>query len=257
MSRVRAGAVIVRVLVTRSVGQGEATAGELFAMGHQAVLAPVLEIASTGTPAPPGRFDAVILTSQNAVAALATERARFEACPVLAVGARTAGHLRQAGFGQVAEADGDSLALVNLAKERCPPGARLLHAAGQERKSEPARSLLASGYDVVIWECYVARPTSRLSSDAVEALRSGKIDAVLHYSRRSAESFAHLARRAGLGEALAGTAHLCLSPDVAKGLDTLVGLKLLIAPRPDEAALLGLLFTVSGAQGSRAPQSRC
>lgn len=247
----------MRVLVTRSAGQGEATARVLVDMGHEAVLAPILEIAPTGMPAPPGRFDAVILTSQNAVAPLAAERARFGACPVLAVGVRTAERLRQAGFVQVAEADGDSLALVNLVKRRLPPGARLLHAAGQERKAEPARSVVAARYEVVAWECYEARQASRLSPDAVKALRSGGIDAVLHYSRRSAESFAHLARRAGLGEALAGTAHLCLSPDVARGLDALVGLKLLIAPRPDEAGLLGLLRTISGAQGSRAPQSRC
>jgi uroporphyrinogen-III synthase len=247
----------VRVLVTRPRDQGEATAGELAGLGHEAVLAPVLEIAPTGAPAPPGRFDAVILTSQNAVAALAAERARFETCPVLAVGARTAASLRHAGFGQVAEADGDSLALLNLVKRRLPPGGRLLHAAGQERKAEPARSLVAARYEVVAWECYEARQASRLPADAVKALRSGEVDAVLHYSRRSAESFAYLARGAGLGEALAGTAHLCLSPDVATGLDALVGLKLLIAPRPDEAALLGLLRMVGGAQGSRAPQSRC
>jgi uroporphyrinogen-III synthase len=243
----------VRVLVTRPRDQGEATARRLIGLGHEPLLAPVLDVGSTGEPAPGGRFDAVLVTSQNAVQALAAERDRFAGTSVVAVGGRTAERLRDAGLGDVTEAGGDSIALTNFVSGRLPIPASVLHAGGRDRKAEPARSLKAAGFEVVIWECYEARPARELPADAVEALRSCRIGAVLHYSRRSAQVFTQLARRAGLGEALAGTSHLCLSPDVAQGLGTLVGLRLLIAPRPEEGALLALLPRAVPAPGSRPP----
>ncbi len=247
----------MRVLVTRARDQAAATARRLRELGHEAVLAPVLEIMPSGEPAPEGRFDAVIVTSANAVPALAAERARFDAVPILAVGVRTGDAAGKSGFGRVVQAGGDSLDLTNLVRRLFPAGASLLHAAGRERKAEPARSLRTAGYAVASWECYRASPVAALSQEAMEALRSGRIGAVLHYSRRSAEHFAGLARQAGLDDALSGTLHLCLSPDVAEGLDGLAGLTLRIASRPDEASLLALLLETTQKPGSRLPQSRC
>jgi uroporphyrinogen-III synthase len=247
----------VRILVTRPRGQAEATARRLAALGHEPVLAPVLEIVPTGEAPPGGPCAAVLLTSQNAVPALAAERARFGATPIFAVGTRTAEAARRSGFGIVEEAGGDGLALLAYVRDRLPAGAQLLHAAGRDRKAEPARSLILAGYAVATWECYGARPVAALPDDAVAMLRDGQIGAVLHYSRRSAELFCRLARLSGLGEALAGMAHLCLSPDVARGLDSLAGLKLRIAATPDEPALLRLLPEAGLAPGSRLPQSGC
>lgn len=231
----------MRVLVTRPRDQAAATARRLAELGHEAMLAPVLEILATREPAPKDTFDAVILTSANAVGAVATERTRFGATPILAVGNRTAAAARAAGFDDVRQADSDALALVELVQEAIPAGARLLHAAGRDRKAEPASSLCRAGYALRTWECYQAAPATDLPPELQSALRDGQVDAALHFSRRSAAIFAQLARTAGLGEALAGTLHLCLSPDVAAGLEGLVGLKLRIAPRPEEASLIGLL----------------
>jgi len=218
----------------------------------------VLEIVPTSEPMPAGPFDAVLVTSANALPALAAERSRLGEAPVFAVGDRTARAAREAGFKGVTQAGGDSLALVATIRQAFPAGARLLHAAGRDRKAEPARSLTAiSGHPVEIWECYRAAPVGALPRPIQEALRTGRIEAVLHFSRRSAELFAGLARMAALGEALAGTSHFCLSPDVASGLDSLAGLKLGIAPKPDEESLLALLPETTSPPGSRLPQSRC
>jgi uroporphyrinogen-III synthase len=247
----------MRVLVTRARDQAEATAARLAAMRHAPLLAPVTEVAPTGLPPPAGRFDAVLVTSQNAVSALAAECPRYAGTPVLAVGQRTAQSLRDAGFDQVREAGGDSRALSNLVLLDLPRGSRLLHPAGRDRKPEPSGSLLRAGYDVLTWVCYEARAATDLPAEVAEALRAGRVDAVLHYSRRSAELFCALVRRGGLGEALAGTSHLCLSPDVVRGLRELVGLKLLIAARPEEASLFELLARTAPGPGSQPPQSRC
>ncbi len=231
----------MRVLVTRPRDQAAATARRLAELGHEAILAPVLEIVPTGKPAPHDDFDVILLTSANAVGPVAAERARFGIMPMLAVGIRTAAAARDAGFKEVRQAGGDGLALVELVRQAIPIGARLLHAAGRDRKAEPAASLVAAGYALRTWECYQAAPATALPPGLRSALSAGQVDAALHFSRRSAATFAQLARTAGLSEALAGTLHLCLSPDVAEGLDGLVELEVRIAPRPDEASLVGLL----------------
>jgi uroporphyrinogen-III synthase len=52
----------MRVLVTRPAREAESTARRLQARGHQAVVAPVLEIVRTGFTLPEGPFDAVLAT---------------------------------------------------------------------------------------------------------------------------------------------------------------------------------------------------
>jgi uroporphyrinogen-III synthase len=96
-----------------------------------------------------------------------------------------------------------------------------------------------------------------LPEPAREALAGGDLDAVLHYSRRSAETALTLVTAAGLHADFAVLRHLCLSDDVAEGLSALSGATVKVADRPDEDALLALLDTFAATQigGSLAPQS--
>jgi len=76
-------------------------------------------------------------------------------------------------------------------------------------------------------------------SALIEALKAGEVDAVLHFSRRSAENYAAGARQAGIAEPALAVRHLCLSAQVA---EPLAGAgQVTIAARPDEAALIALL----------------
>lgn len=244
------------VLLTRPRGQAEATARRLAAIGHEALVAPLTTIAISDAPPPEGPFDAVLLTSANALPALSRVRDRFVGAPILAVGTRTAEAARSAGFDGVADAGGDARALVDLVTALLPGGGRLLHATGRDRKAEPARSLAARGYEVSTWECYEARAVLKLPPEAAEALGAGRVDAVLHYSRRSAASFRDLCGQAGLAERAAAPLHFCLSADVAEGLGG-AGFRRRIAAWPDEAALLRLLSDAAAEAGSRLPQSGC
>ncbi len=74
----------------------------------------------------------------------------------------------------------------------------------------------------------------------MKKLRARELDAVLHFSPRSAEMFVALARKARLESALRSIRHLCLSAAVAAVLSE-AGARAEIAPRPEEAALLALL----------------
>jgi uroporphyrinogen-III synthase len=227
----------MRILVTRSPEDAERTAARLTALGHEALTAPVTRIVPTGDPAPNGAHDAFIVTSSHSVDALSSmDKGRL----AFVVGERTADVVRGAGFTSIVVGEGDAVSLSRLIREALPSGQTLLHVTGRHHKDEPAASLTAAGYRVLTWEAYEAKAVDRLPDEAAGALRSGKIGAALHYSRRSADLLIRLAGEAGLASALEVCSHLCLSEDVAAAFD---GMKtpLLVAREPSEDALLGLL----------------
>jgi uroporphyrinogen-III synthase len=225
----------MRVLVTRPREQAEATARRLEALGHEALVAPLLTVAATGEPPPSGSFQALVVTSANAVPALA---AFGKALPVFAVGERTAALVRAAGFAAVAAADATRLAPI---ARSAPPGARLLHVAGRDHKPEPRASLEAAGFPVVTWIAYEAVAARELPASMAAALSAGTLDAALHYSRRTATAALSLTRAAGLQDSFLGLAHACLSEDVAEPLREQGALRLIVAEGPDEASLFAAL----------------
>ena len=213
----------------------------------------------TGAPCPAGRPQGVIATSANAVPALMSIREELRTLPVFAVGRRTAELSAGAGFGQVFSADGDAEALAALVTRTLPPGARLLHIAGRDRRPEPARFLRASGYEILVWESYVALPVRALPDPIAEALRAGTLDGAIHYSGRSASVLIGLVAKAGLAGPLAALPHACLSGEVAAALDPIGPVVVELAGRPDEdnlfAALERAALRARTGPGSRLPQS--
>lgn len=230
------------VWVARPLPAGARTAGRVAALGHRPLLAPVLDLALSGAPAPDGPFDALVLTSASAVPALAGSP--FTGLPAYCVGTRTASAARAAGLGPVHEAGGDALALADLIGQALPRGARLLHAAGRERKDEPGDTLAARGYRLTVWVAYAARPLPTLPEPVAAALDAGALDAALHYSRRSAATALGLARMAGREDAFCRLAHHCLSADVAAPLVAAGILSHVVAARPDEETLLSGLHPI-------------
>lgn len=248
----------MQVLVTRPEAQGRRTAARLRALGHEPLVAPLLEIRPTGTTPPPGAFRAAIVTSVNAVPALAAWLRRAPGPghgPVFAVGERTAERARMAGLESVEDCagqGGDAAALVRRIRCAVPAGSALLLAAGRDRKAEPAGSLLAHGYDVAVWEVYEAVMEAEIPPLLASALRTGSLEAALHYSRRSAETAVRLVAGAGLSEPFRALLHHALSADVAEPLRAAGAGRVKVAARPDEAALLqglGPAHSPSGAPG--------
>ena len=104
----------MRVLVTRPRPDGEETARQLTARGHEPVLAPLLEIVpETGAAIDLSGVQAVLVTSANGSRALAAATDRRDV-PVFAVGSSTAAVAEAAGFKDVASAAGDVAALAAL-----------------------------------------------------------------------------------------------------------------------------------------------
>ena len=234
----------MRLLVTRPEPDARRTAATLRARGHEVRIAPLLEIepirgADFGAPA----WHALVVTSANAARAIAAHPrlAELRSLPVLAVGRHTADAARAAGFADVVSADGDAEDLARLAVDRFPRNAVLLHLAGADRAGDLAEALARRGIELREVEIYRARAAERLPAPITAALTKGEIDGVLHFSRRSAETYLGCALRDHIAEAALRPAQFCISAQAAEPLARQGAPTLLIAARPQEEALLALV----------------
>jgi uroporphyrinogen-III synthase len=230
----------MRVVVTRPQADAERTAAALRARGHDVLVTPLMRVEPIAVDLD-GQWSALAITSANAPNAIARNPARdtLVNLPLLAVGKRSAEAARQAGFTDVTSADGDVRELVRLieASRRKSEGP-VLYLAGEDRASDLVGELLERRMAVEMRVVYRA-VTMPLPESLIDALKAGEVDAVLHFSRRSAENYVAGAKSAGVvGPALA-VRHLCLSAQVA---EPLAGAShILIAARADEATLIELL----------------
>ena len=233
----------MRVLVMRPVPDAARTAARLVELGHQVLLSPLLSIEPVAIDkVPAGPFAALAATSANAsrIAGAMVELDALRAVTLYAVGDRTAEVAREAGFAAVVVADGDAKALAQLLTKRLASGARVLHLAGEERVQELGALLAQAGMRVEVLVLYRARAASELAAEAAAALASGRLDAVLHYSPRSAAAFVALVERQGFVNTAQRVRHYCLSDVVAAPLAA-IGVAASVAKKPNEAELLALL----------------
>jgi uroporphyrinogen-III synthase len=233
----------MRILLTRPKADAQRTATALRAHGHEVILAPLLDLeilpdADLGD----GSWSAVLVTSANAVRAIAGHRRRDELrnIAVFTVGDRTAQAMRDCGFTGVTSAGGNVSDLASLVAARMKPPGRLLYLAGEERSGDLAGLLRDRNFVVHTALVYRAVVTANLPRDAADALATG-LGGVLHFSRRSAEAYVNAARNTGLLEAALGKpVHFCLSARIAEPLKEAGAADIRIAARPDEAALIAL-----------------
>jgi uroporphyrinogen-III synthase len=178
------------LLIVRPQPGANKTAQAAQSMGLEAVVAPLLEVVPIAWQAPePDGFDALMLTSANAVRHGGAELERLRTFPVYAVGETTAAAARDAGLTVQAVGDGDADALLALAAR--DGVTRLLHLAGREH-----RTAERDGVSIARRIAYASEAVPALSEAARGALAGGAI-ALLH-SPRTATLFAALCRAASL-----------------------------------------------------------
>jgi len=232
--------MIMRLVVTRPQADSERTAAALRARGHEVLIAPLLRVEPV-TADLSGGWGGLIITSANAPGAIAGNpacKALFK-LPLFAGGRRSADAARQAGFSDVTSAGGDVRDLVQLiAERRADASAPLLYMAGEDRAADLVAELVVHGIAAEMKIVYRAA-SAPFPPELTAALQAGEVDAVLHFSKRSAENYLAGAAQAGVaGQALA-VRHICLSAQIAEPLSG--ASRIAIAPRPDEAALIGSL----------------
>ena len=227
-----------RIWVTRASPGAEATAARLRAMGLEPLVDPLLDVRDLSPTLDLTGVAALAFTSVNGVAAFArldADRMR----PVFAVGDRTARAAREAGFAEVASADGDveALAALIIGQAARLDGA-VLHSSALEPAGDLLSPLMAAGLSarqVAIYETLERDP----ASTTLAAL--GQLEVVLLHSPRAARKLSQIL----IGRPASGLRALCLSAAVAHPLEALARAGALAAvvsaPHPNETALLKLL----------------
>ncbi len=227
------------VLITRPEPGASDTAARVAAIGLVPIVAPLLAIRLIPVRTPPKRMAAVLLTSGNAIDALAVLP---RSLPVLAVGGATARRAMRAGFTDVASADGDATALAALVRTRFrPSNGTLLLAAGQGQSLALAANLRAAGYRVTRRVVYAAVPVPQLPDQARAALLDNRTRTVLLFSAESAAHFVRLVQRAGLLAALAALEAITIGPRAAMALKHSPWARIRVAAKPPQDDMLALL----------------
>ena len=236
------------VLVTRPYPDSETTAAALRARGLEPLLAPVLRFEAVPLPAAfEAEAAAVLVTSANALRAVEPQLKGHPLLklPLFAVGEHTASVARRAGFAKVSSADGDAAALRELVvaslKARRTKRGPLLHLAGETMARDLPAELGARGIEVTSRVVYRMVPVDRLPDDVCAAFAGGGVEAVLHYSARSAQAFLHAARADGVEISALSIAQCCISTAVAQVLREAGAARVMVASAPNETALLAAL----------------
>lgn len=236
----------MRVLVTRPQPGADATAQRLGRMGHAPLILPLTRIEPAESlgeaPRHPAGFDAVILTSANALRhGDALPLPAFTHLPLLAVGDASARAARAAGFRHVTAAQGDGASLVELARRTLEPGARLFYPTGRPRTEGFEENLVQAGFAVTTLETYRAVPIAHDDATVIALLAGSPPDAALVHSSHAARLLLALAGRPALRPFFEAARILAISRKVGATFAADGRLSVEVAGRPDEAALLRLL----------------
>lgn len=234
-----------RLLLTRPRNDSEALASLLAERGFDVVIEPLLDIVMHDDAVLD--LDGVVgllVTSANGVRALVRHDVRRD-LPLFAVGENTGEEAQRSGFISVARAGGDVASLAALVRGRLDADRGiLLHAGGANLAGDLAGDLAASGFHVRRSVLYEARPRPRFSDDLLERFRGStqdRINGVLFFSPRTGGTFASLIKYHGLTSEVRMMSAFCLSAAVARRIDVLSWWDIVVADRPERAALMEVL----------------
>jgi uroporphyrinogen-III synthase len=237
------------ILVTRPRPDGEATASALRARGFEVLLAPMLRFEPVafqddGDVA----YGAVVVTSANALRGI---EARLQSSPLLklplfAVGEHTAEAARAAGFANVISANSDAEGLreriLGAAKAKAlKKTSPLLYLAGADLARDLPGELGERGFTVVTQTTYRMAAVADLPEETRKAFATDAVEAVLHYSRRSARAFIEAIRADGVEVSALSLPQYCLSAGIATVLRDAGAVRVVVAASPDEGALFAAL----------------
>lgn len=237
------------VLVTRPHPDDETTAAGLRARGFEVLLAPMLRFEPTAFhDDADAQYGAVIVTSANALRGIGPQlkASQLLKLPLFAVGENTAAAARTVGFEHVISAKGDAASLRDcvlgsVKAKTLKKASPLLYLAGADLARDLAGELGERGFTVVTQTTYRMIPLSSLPREVCDAFAANKIEAVLHYSRRSARAFLESVRAAGVEISALSVPQCCISAGVASVVREAGATQVMVAASPDENALFALL----------------
>lgn len=210
------------VLVLRPEPGNAQTVARLADLGVSPLALPLFEVVPLAwTPPDPGGFDALLLTSANAVRHAGTGLAALATLPVVAVGAETARVATEAGLAVALIGDRDAAAAV--AGAHAAGLGRLLHLAGADH--------VETGASVVpVYASLLRKVTLPPLDGAVALIHSG----------RAAEAFASLVSPVRRGSIALVAISAAALAGAGEGWESAR-----IAPAPNDAAMAALAVALA------------
>ena len=239
----------MRVIVTRPEHSGERTARRLVEMGHEPIGVPLsrpIHTAEAAKEALSVHAGPIAITSAEAVRAieeLGLFLAPHLAKPVYAVGKATADKASKAGFTTIHVSEGSGADLANLVAGHFDgvSSVAVLYLAGMPRAAGFETRLRELNVPFQVIECYHMAEIQYEAGFLPQLFSEKRPQAVLLYSRLTAEQFFRLADVPAGPELLKDLRILCLSPAIAELVPIACRQNVAIASVPEEDSLLTLL----------------
>lgn len=238
----------MHVLVTRPQPSAAATAARLEALGHEAIILPMMEavhLPQAAIDALASRHSDIAITSAEAIRALASIQGAMSQhlnTPIFCVGAATAEAARQFGFRSVGMGNGTGRGLGQLIAEIygwAGSSGNLVYLAGQPRSPGFETALQEAGVACRVAEVYRMSPIAHRPETIEDLLSTRKPEAALFYSHETARHFFALNAMA-TKTSFHGMRLLCLSEHVADAVPRGIG-HIAVAAEPNEKSLFALL----------------
>ncbi|MBU2580958.1 MAG: uroporphyrinogen-III synthase [Alphaproteobacteria bacterium] len=215
------------------------------AAGHSAVLSPLMIISFMPVnDLGPGGVQAIVVTSRNAVRALAQSPVlqSLVELPVFAVGKGTARDAHELGFHGVMEGPGNAAGLVDvITANASPAGGRLVHFAGYKLAFDLEGALRTHGFEIFTVRCYEAQAAEKLSDEALADIAKGHLDAVLLMSPEASRTYVRLIEAAGIAKEAEKIACVCISQATADALAPFKPAQVKVSSRPNSEEVLALI----------------
>lgn len=225
------------MLLTRPVADSERVAALCAQAGVETEILALTEIrqADAGAPVPP--VDLVVLSSANAVPAIA--RIGLTSMPVLCVGSATTAKARAAGCAEAAMAGETAAELVAAIRAAAPSS--VLYLRGKAVTTALGPALADTGISVHERVVYESVAVDVSESPRMQRLASGGYDAVTVWSRRNGEILndllAHVSAK-GLGRTdLVGISDAAVKPLAGTGFR-----RIFVATRPNTGSMVGAMI---------------
>lgn len=223
-------------LITRTLPGADVTAQKVANLGYEPIVLPAAILKPTNAQIEIDGVQALLVTSSNAPH-LAILNPEIIALPVYAVGDATAMAARNAGFENVVSAGGDASTLAVLVADRLKPqNGALMHLRGHEVAGDVAGLLGACKFEVRATEIYetIDNPEFMEQINLTIAHNNGII---MFHSPKGAARFRKYADFGLLNKWSA----ICISQAASVPIDEPIWEKLIVASKPNEAAMLELI----------------
>ncbi len=219
----------MKIILLRPQPGADASAQRAREAGFDPVIAPLFVIEPVAWQMPNGSFDAILISSANAIRHIGPQLAALLSLPVLAVGPASAEAAKQAGFGVAMIGTSDSKAL--LASAIASGYRNLLWPTGADHiplGPEWAESATARLTTQIVYRARAIEPKAGFT----EYLRPDTVIAL--HSPRAAQSFADYCDKAGIDKARVNVAAFSSAIADAAGLGWRA---VAVAAAPNDASL--------------------